>query len=156
MQYLIKPFFDLSLQELYALLALRNEVFIIEQDCPYQDVDGKDQFAWHVMVVEDGKLLGYARVLPPGKYFAEWGIGRVVVGRVARRRGLARNLMLTCIQFIQEQNEQFNEPDAMKIKVSAQTYLNEFYSSLGFRKQGEEYLEDGLAHQAMFLNLEQL
>ena len=108
------------------------------------------------MVVENGNLLGYARILPPGKYFSEWGIGRVVVSRAARRRGIARNLMLKCLQFIQERPQGFTGPDSNMIKVSAQTYLNEFYSSLGFIKEGEEYLEDGLAHQAMFLNLELL
>lgn len=146
----------MTLDELYQILALRNEVFIIEQDCPYLDVDGKDQSAWHVMVNENEQLKGYARILPPGEYFKEWGIGRVVVERTARRSGIARKIMLECLQYIQAKNPAFVNPRSDMIKVSAQTYLDNFYSSLGFVKTGEEYLEDGLPHQAMYLNLEQL
>ena len=143
METYTKNFKELSKNELYQLLALRAEVFVVEQDCAYQDVDGKDFKALHVLGVEGENIVAYARVFGPGDYFKEAGIGRIVVQKDYRSSGLGREIVLAAQKAI---SKHYN---TRKIKLSAQTYLKDFYEDLGYTLEGEEYLEDGIPHIAM-------
>ena len=143
MNILVKSFEELSLHELYELLQLRAEVFVVEQDCVYQDIDGKDEKALHVMGYEDGKLVAYTRIFSPGIYFKEAAIGRVVVREGNRKNQYGHQILRASIIAIEEKFKSRN------IKLSAQTYLTKFYESHGFKKTGEGYLEDGIPHIAM-------
>ncbi|NNF20235.1 MAG: GNAT family N-acetyltransferase [Flavobacteriaceae bacterium] len=139
----VKTFRELELQELYELLALRCQVFVVEQDCPYQDPDGKDHKAWHVLGYKKDNLVAYTRVFKPGDYFEECSIGRVVVAREERKFGFGKDIMQASIDFVYEKF------GAIDISLSAQKYLLKFYRDLGFRERGEEYLEDGIPHMSM-------
>ena len=139
----IKNFEALTLEELYGILQLRSGVFVVEQDCVYQDLDGKDKKALHIIGTKDNTIVAYTRVFKPGDYFIEASIGRVVVKASERQYGYGYNIMMASIKAIQEH---FNETT---IKISAQTYLNKFYSSLGFKELGDGYLEDGIPHIGM-------
>lgn len=125
------------------MLQLRAEVFVVEQDCVYQDVDGKDEKALHVLGYKDNQLVAYTRVFPPGAYFAQASIGRVVVKSSERKHKYGYDVMRTSIKAVKEYYNQTT------IKLSAQTYLKTFYNNLGFIEVGEEYLEDGIPHIAM-------
>lgn len=138
-----KSFTELTTQELYDILQLRSEVFVVEQDCVYQDIDGKDQKALHVLGYSNDTLVAYTRVFKPGDYFKEASIGRVVVKESERQHQYGYTIMEASNQAV---NEIFNET---VIKISAQTYLNKFYTNLGYKVIGEEYLEDGIPHVAM-------
>lgn len=138
-----KTFDELSKQELYEMLQLRAEVFVVEQECAYQDVDGKDNKALHVLGFKDNKLVAYTRIFKPGFYFKEASIGRVVVLESQRQHKYGYQIMQASIAAIKEI---FNEST---IKISAQCYLKRFYNNLGFIETGEEYLEDGIPHMAM-------
>ena len=138
-----KTFDQLTTLELYSILRLRAAVFVVEQDCVYQDVDNKDQKAIHVFAKQDEEVVAYTRIFKAGAYFQEASIGRVVVLPAKRGTGLARDMMLQAIVYIEQ-----NLPDKT-IRISAQTYLKEFYASLGFKQVGVEYLEDGLPHIGM-------
>ncbi|MBC2843902.1 GNAT family N-acetyltransferase [Winogradskyella flava] len=135
-----KTFEELNTKELYDLLQLRSEVFVVEQDCVYQDVDGKDQKALHVLGYKGQKLIAYTRIFKPGDYFKEASIGRVVVKENERQHQYGYDIMNTSIKAIKHY---FNESS---IRISAQTYLEQFYNNLGFEAVGEEYLEDGIPH----------
>lgn len=137
----IKPYQALSLAELYALLRLRAEVFVVEQNCLYQDLDNKDQYADHVFYFEDN-LVAYARLFAPGQYFTEASIGRVVVHRDKRGRKVGHELMRQAIGFLEKK---YNAP----ITISAQLYLEQFYAQHGFMSIGDSYLEDGIPHIRM-------
>lgn len=143
MIFTIKKFNELSTHELYAVLQLRAEVFVVEQDCVYQDLDNKDLDAYHMLGVLDTKIVAYARIFKPGDYFLESSIGRIVVKKEFRKFQYGYQLVQNSIQFI-ENNLQQN-----KILISAQSYLSKFYNSLGFTQVGEEYLEDGIPHIKM-------
>ena len=145
MQFKTKSFTELSLQELYDLLQLRSEVFVVEQDCVYQDIDGYDQLSTHVLGYIDSTLVAYARILPPKTYFSEPSIGRVIVKETYRMHSYGHKLIEASIDFI---NTYF---PGETIKISAQQYLLDFYSSHGFISKGEGYLEDGIPHIAMYL-----
>jgi len=138
-------FHDLTPFELYDIMALRQEVFVVEQNCPYLDADGKDLPAWHLMGRdEQGKLLCYTRLLPEGVAYPGYvSIGRVVSSPAARGTGAGRDLMRRSIQMCEQL---FGN---QKIKIGAQTYLLRFYESFGFQSTGEEYLEDGIPHTKM-------
>ena len=138
-----KTFQELTSKELYDLLQLRSEVFVVEQDCVYQDLDGKDENALHVIGKKNNKIVAYTRVFKPGDYFKEASIGRVVVSKEERQHKYGYDIMDASIKAA---NDCFNET---KIKLSAQTYLKKFYNNLGFKEVGEEYLEDGIPHIAM-------
>lgn len=146
MQIIVKTFNELSLEELYKILRLRAEVFVVEQDCVYQDIDNKDKNALHVIGFKNDEVVGYTRCFKPGDYFTEASIGRVVVQENERQYGYGYDIMNTSIKAIAEHFQ------TEKIKISAQTYLNTFYSNLGFENTGEEYLEDGIPHIAMVKN----
>ena len=143
-RYTIKSFDALSKDELYDVLRLRSEVFVVEQTSIYQDVDNKDQLALHVMGVKDGKLICYARIFDKGIYFKEASIGRVVIRKEARSHGYGHKLLKLCITSIE------NYFSTKPIKISAQCYLESFYKSHGFVPHGTPYLEDGIPHIAMY------
>lgn len=136
-------FEELTVQQLYELLQLRAEVFVVEQDCVYQDIDGYDDIAYHVLIYDKTSLVAYSRILPPGSYFDELSIGRVLVKKTHRLQNLGHKLMTTSLEFVQELY-----PGAV-IKISAQQYLIKFYESHGFVSFGEGYLEDGIPHIGM-------
>ncbi|WP_142784534.1 GNAT family N-acetyltransferase [Changchengzhania lutea] len=142
----VKSFEELTKLELYGLLQLRSEVFVVEQDCVYQDVDGKDEKALHVLGIKDGKIIAYTRLFKPGDYFKESSIGRVVVARNERQYDYGKRIMEASIKAIEDH---FN---TTRIKISAQCYLQKFYSNLGFVSVGEDYLEDDIPHIAMIKN----
>ena len=143
MNWTIRRFDELTVGELYSILQLRNEVFIVEQNCVYNDTDGKDQPAWHLMAIEDDKLIAYTRILPPGVSHSDPAIGRVVTSSAIRRSGLGRELMKRSIEACEKL---FGK---ISISLSAQVYLQSFYESLGFIVVGEEYLDDGIPHIKM-------
>jgi len=143
MEWSLKKFDELSLDELYAILQLRSKVFIVEQNCVYNDVDGKDQLAWHLIGTEDGNLIAYTRILPPGIVYSDPAIGRVVTSPSKRSSGLGRELMDRSIEHCEML---FGNTS---ITLSAQAYLKKFYESLDFFSIGEEYLDDGIPHIEM-------
>lgn len=142
-QIIIKKFEAFSLQELYEVLQLRSEVFVVEQDCVYQDIDGKDEEALHVLGVKNGKIVAYTRCFRPGVYFKEAAIGRMLVRKNERKYGYAHQVLKASIETIAD------EYNSKIIKLSAQQYLTDFYESHGFQIVGEGYLEDGIPHVAM-------
>jgi len=139
----VKTFQELSITELYEILQLRSAVFVVEQDCVYQDLDGKDQKALHVIGFKENIVVAYTRIFKAGAYFKETSIGRVVVAGDVRKYGYGVDIMKASIVAIKEN---YNET---AIRISAQTYLLKFYTSLGFVRVGEEYLEDGIPHVNM-------
>ncbi len=143
MNWITKSYQELTKEELYGLLRLRAEVFVVEQDCPYQDVDNKDQFAQHLFAIDKEEVVVYLRIFKAGDYFQEISIGRVVVKPTYRSTGLGHQAMKKAIDYIEEQNTQ------KAIRISAQTYLKKFYERHGFKQIGEGYLEDGLPHIGM-------
>lgn len=143
MEILIKKFQQLSLKELYAVLHLRSQIFVVEQDCVYLDIDQKDEKAWHILGLIDGQIMAYARCFPSKIYFEEAAIGRVLVAEKHRKKGHADHLIATAVQFL---NVECKEPE---IKLSAQQHLVKFYEKHGFSTYGEGYLEDGIPHIAM-------
>lgn len=140
----VKYFQELTTQELYDILQLRSEVFVVEQDCVYQDLDGKDKKALHVLGFKDNKLIAYTRIFKPGDYFEQASIGRVAVAKNERAFKYGNHIMKVSIDAIKKH---FKEE---KIKISAQVYLKSFYNNLGFKEIGEPYLEDNIPHIAMF------
>lgn len=143
MDIVIKTFDELTVNELYDLLQLRSEVFVVEQDCVYQDVDGKDRKSLHIMGWEDGKLVAYTRCFKAGDYFDEAAIGRILVRENYRKLGYGHIITKASIEAIK------NKYQADTIKISAQVYLVIFYESHGFKTYGDRYLEDGIPHIAM-------
>lgn len=139
-----KHYDELSKQELHQILRLRAEVFIVEQNCPYQDIDHKDEFSYHLCVFHQQQFVAYARIVPEGiSYKAYTSIGRVLSSLEARKMGAGRFLMQKSIELCKDLFPEF------PIKISAQTYLLQFYQSLGFNPIGEEYLEDNIPHICM-------
>ncbi|MCT4629785.1 GNAT family N-acetyltransferase [Winogradskyella sp.] len=136
----IKHFSDLITTELYDLLQLRSEVFVVEQDCVYQDIDGKDEKALHILGYKENKLVAYTRIFKPGDYFNEVSIGRVVVKENERQHSYGYDIMNASIKAIEAHY------NTSEIRISAQTYLKKFYNNLGFKEVGEEYLEDDIPH----------
>jgi ElaA protein len=141
-----KTFQELTINELYDLLQLRSEVFVVEQNCVYQDIDGKDTKALHVIGKKNNKIVAYTRIFKPGDYFENASIGRVVVSNVERQLKYGYDLMEVSIKTIKGY---FN---TATIELSAQVYLKKFYNNLGFKEVGEEYLEDGIPHINMIKN----
>ncbi len=139
----IKAFDELSTLQLYSILKLRNEVFIVEQNCPYLDCDNKDISAFHILMWENEQIVSYARILPPGvSYNGYSSIGRVLTKSTHRRKNFSRKIMNEAIAFCETS---FQEP----IQISAQLYLKEFYESLGFIVSSSPYLEDDILHISM-------
>jgi len=140
-----KSFEKLDTNELYAILQLRNEVFILEQNCPYFDVDGKDQKSMHLMAWDGNNLAAYTRLLPPHVSFVEASIGRVVTSPQYRKLGIGITLMEKSIEHTLT-SYQTNE-----IRIGAQQYLEKFYAGFGFKTVSEMYLEDDIPHVEMLL-----
>lgn len=145
MYWKTKAFQELSLNELYEIMVLRQIVFVVEQDCPYLDADGKDQKSFHLLGYdEDEDLVAYARLVPKGiSYEDAVSIGRVVNGSKVRGKGVGKQLMEIAIK---ETKRLFGNE---KISISAQCYLQQFYENLGFQMVGESYLEDDIPHVKM-------
>lgn len=141
----VKSFNELTTEELYGLLQLRSEVFVVEQNCVYQDIDYKDLKAFHLLGLKSNEIIAYTRIFKPGDYFEEASIGRVVVKKSERQYKYGYDIMNASIAYVTKELKR-NE-----IKISAQEYLKDFYSNLGFRQIGCSYLEDGIPHVAMFI-----
>lgn len=139
----IKRFEALSTRELYEILRLRSEVFVVEQNCVYQDIDGKDEKALHLLGFCNGAIVAYARLFKPGDYYKNAAIGRVVVAQKYRNQKWGHALISASITGIQDY---FGETP---ITISAQLYLKEFYEQNGFIKTSAPYLEDGIPHIEM-------
>lgn len=137
----VKRFSELSTRELYEIYRVRTEVFVVEQDCPYQEVDGYDLDSIHVTLWKNGKILAYCRLLPKGCRFSEVSIGRVLA--TVRRCGYASEVVRQALHYADTVWQ------ADKIILDAQTYAEEFYRKLGFKKSSEEFLEDGIPHIQM-------
>ena len=147
LEYTCIPFNQLTVNDLYDIMALRQKVFIIEQNCPYLDADGKDLSAMHLMGRDnDGELVAYTRLLPMGISYPDYAsIGRVVSSDKVRGQGVGKVLMQKSIDMM---DKLFSHTP---VKIGAQTYLLGFYTALGFVSTGEEYLEDGIPHTVMIL-----
>ncbi len=143
MKFVFKQFSELTLDEFYEILQLRAEIFVVEQDCVYNDLDGLDKVAVHQFLKKNSEIVAYSRLLKPGTRFLECSIGRVVVKQSERGTGLGIELMNQAKSFI------LNEWKVTKIKISAQKYLQKFYEDLGFKIITDEYLEDGIPHYGM-------
>lgn len=152
LKYSCLPFSGLSSAELYEVMAVRQLVFAVEQDCVYLDADGKDDSAWHALGRnEQGEIMTYARLLPKGvAYDGYASIGRVLSMKPVRGSGEGRKLMAFCLRQCDELWP------GIPIKISAQAYLLDFYTSLGFTSVGKSYLEDGIPHVAMVWNAHSL
>ena len=141
------PFYKLNLDDMYQTMSLRQEVFVVEQNCPYLDADGKDQDAWHLMGFDEAdNLIAYTRLLPKGISYEKYAsIGRVVTSPQGRGKGAGQAIMKASIDWCAQLFP--NQP----VKISAQTYLLKFYKNLGFEPVGEGYLEDDIPHIGMVL-----
>ena len=145
MEWICKAFDLLTPAELYAILRLRNEVFVVEQRCIFQDADNRDQQAHHLMCWSDNELIAYARLLPPQRMYEEASIGRVITAAIARNKKIGRELMQRSIAGC------YSIFGKVSIKIGAQLYLKNFYESLGFIQTSEMYLEDDIQHIEMIL-----
>jgi len=147
MKIAVKRFKELSVEEMYQILRIRSEVFVIEQRCIYQDIDGKDKKAIHVMGTNNNKIIAYTRILEGGEDYDFPSISRVVVKKENRGKDRGRKIMKESIKYIVEELKE------KTIVLAAQKYLEKFYRELGFIAEGEEYLEDEIPHQKMILKL---
>ena len=138
-----KTFSELNIEELYQILRLRSEVFVVEQDCVYQDIDNKDKNAIHLYYKVKEEIIAYTRIFKAGDYYENPCIGRVVVSKEERGKDFGKKIMIDSIEYIKQNIK------GEKIELSAQKYLDNFYKDLGFYKIGEDYLEDGIPHQRM-------
>jgi len=148
MKTYIKKFEELSVDEIYNILKLRSSVFVVEQNCVYQDLDDKDKQAIHLFMEQDQEIIAYTRIFKKGDYYVNNpSIGRVVVKKSQRGKELGKEIMIRSIKYIKENIEE------EKIELSAQKYLDKFYNELGFYRVGEDYLEYGIPHQRMLYDL---
>lgn len=143
MQWVWRTYDDLTKDELYAAMRLRQEVFVVEQNCPYLDADGRDEGNHHLLGYDRKELVAYARVLRPGVLYREVCISRVVTAPKVRRTGVGWLLMTECLRRLEDHY------GLVTVRISAQAYLQQFYESFGFRCTGKEYLEDGIPHKEM-------
>jgi ElaA protein len=138
--WLLKKFEKLSPYEVYSILQLRNEVFVVEQNCVFQDADDNDQNAYHLMGYHNKELIAYTRLVPPGDIYDQASIGRVVTSPSIRKSGAGKELMQRSIEAI------YDLFGKQPIKIGAQLYLKKFYESFGFKQASDVYLEDGIEH----------
>jgi ElaA protein len=143
-----KHFEELTPAELYAILQLRIEVFVVEQNCIFQDADDKDQVSWHMMAWSDNGLAGYTRLVPAGISYTEASIGRVATFPKMRKAGIGKKIMEKSIEMI------YSLWNKQPIRIGAQLYLKKFYESFGFQQCSEIYLEDNIEHIQMILQPE--
>jgi len=139
----VKKFEELSLTELYRILQLRQEVFIVEQNCPYLDADGKDLKSIHISLYNNQKLVGYCRILPAGVSYSMASIGRVITPADCRGKGYGKAIVQKAIEEIEQHYH------TTAIQIGAQAYLKRFYESFGFEDLNQPYLEDGIPHLLM-------
>lgn len=139
-QWILKKFDDLKPQELYAILQLRNEVFVVEQNCVFQDADDKDPGCYHLMGWNENRLMAYTRLVPPGHIYKEASIGRVVTSPHVRKSGAGKQLMQESLEKL------YGLFGNLPVKIGAQLYLKRFYESFGFKQISDVYLEDGIEH----------
>lgn len=144
MELITKTFDELTTAELYEIYKLRISVFVVEQNCPYQEIDDADKAAIHLWLQDETGIQAYARVLPPGATFPEASIGRVIAAK--RHCGLGTQIVSAAIQIIQEKFH------TQTIKIEAQTYVKSLYEKLGFVQISEQFLEDGIPHVMMEYN----
>ncbi|MGL5723757.1 GNAT family N-acetyltransferase [Cetobacterium sp.] len=145
METIIKKFNELSSSELYEILKVRSEVFIVEQNCPYNDVDGKDYKSTHIMIKKGDSIAAYIRTIPAGISYETSSFGRVLVSKEFRGEGLAKLIVEAAIKQL------FEVENVNSITIGAQHYLEKFYSSFGFKTISEIYLEDDIPHVDMIL-----
>ncbi len=143
MNILFKTFNELTQHELYDILTLRAEVFVVEQNCIYNDLDGKDEYAIHLLVSSREVLVAYLRILPAKTRFEEVSLGRVVVNKNYRKKEFGKRIMRTALR---EVEKRYGKVD---VRISAQKYLMRFYKEFGFKVDSEDYLEDGIPHVEM-------
>lgn len=143
MEFKLKRFNELTVEELYKLLRVRNEVFVVEQNCVYQDCDNKDYGAYHLFCEDGNEVVGCLRILNRGVSYDEVSIGRVLVKESYRHTGLSREMMLKALRFIEEELKE------TEVRISAQVYIKKFYENVGFKAISEEYLEDNIPHVQM-------
>jgi ElaA protein len=143
----IKTWEQLKTKELYSILKLRSKVFVVEQNCVYQDIDDKDKLAIHVFGCVEGKIIAYSRLFNKKEYFKETSFGRAVVELTNRGKGIGDMLVEKSLLTIKEKYKE------KKVKISAQAHLVNFYKKHGFKTTGKEYLEDGIPHIAMLANI---
>ena len=144
LQWEIKSFEALTVHELYDILRLRSEIFVVEQNCPYPDLDDYDQKAVHLWAENEGEILAYCRIFDKGIKYKETSIGRVITTEKGRGKGLGRQLIKYALEVIENRLHQ------TEVRISAQDYLLRFYSDFGFVDTGKKYLEDNLPHTEMF------
>ncbi|MEE1134749.1 MAG: GNAT family N-acetyltransferase [Methanobrevibacter sp.] len=140
MEWKLKKFDELTTEELYGILKLRVEIFVVEQDCAYQDLDDKDQCAYHLFLEDEDEIIAVLRILPENVAFEDMAIGRIVVRKSHRGQGIARAMMKMAMDFI------VKDLGKRRIRLSGQAYLVDFYNGLGFKRVSDEYLEDGIPH----------
>ncbi|MGG1369614.1 GNAT family N-acetyltransferase [Priestia megaterium] len=143
MTWCIKSFQELTNDELYEILQVRTAIFVVEQKCAYLEVDGKDKLAYHLFKKENEKIIAYLRVLPKGISYQEASLGRIIVKQAQRGMGLGRELVARGIDFLE------NELHEKTIKIQAQSRLQTFYESFGFRSVSDIYSDEGLPHVDM-------
>ena len=147
-EHQVKSFQELSLEEFHDIIALRIQIFIIEQNCPYQEVDGKDKLAHHLFFKNEmDEIIAVSRILPQGISYTEVAIGRVVVHEDYRGTGLGNQLMADSMNFVRDK---YGE---VPVRLSAQKHLENYYGNHGFKSTGKEYLEDGIPHVEMLYNI---
>ena len=147
-EHQVKSFQELSLEEFHDIIALRIQIFIIEQNCPYQEVDGKDKVAHHLFFKNEmDEIIAVTRILPKGISYEEVAIGRVVVHEEYRGTGLGNQLMADSMNFVKDK---YGE---VPVRLSAQKHLENYYGNHGFKSTGKEYLEDGIPHVEMLYNI---
>lgn len=143
-----KAFKDLSVDEYFEILFLRTEIFVVEQDCPYQEVDEKDRQSYHLFgKLENGEVIAVTRILPKGISYDEISIGRVALKKEYRGKGIADILMIESFKFVEDQ---FGK---QAVRISAQEYLLKYYTKHGFKQVGEMYLEDDIPHIEMLTQM---
>ena len=146
-KWFCKKWKELSSDEVYSLLELRSEVFVVEQNCVYQDIDLKDKEALHLLGYLKNNLVAYSRCFNENQYFKETSFGRAIIKKEIRNQGLGEELVKRSIDVIKTN---FGKKP---IKISAQAHLQNFYKKNGFESKGETYLKDGIHHVAMYLNI---
>ena len=141
MEFVIKQFYELTLDELYKILKVRTSIFVVEQNCPYQELDDLDQNSYHIYLEEDNQIIAYARVIPKDNPFHEVSIGRVLVTK--RRHGYGTKIVQKAIEVAIEKYH------TEKIVIEAQTYVKKMYENVGFKQTSMPFLEDGIEHIKM-------
>ncbi|RPF53168.1 GNAT family N-acetyltransferase [Aquisalibacillus elongatus] len=146
MKWINKSLYELTHDELYDILKLRVEVFVVEQNCPYPEIDGYDQKSFHIFAQDSEGIMAYCRVIPPGVKFQEASIGRVITHERTRRTGIGTEMLQYTLNDIAQR---WNHPS---VKIEAQAHLQAFYGNCGFKTISDEFLEDGIPHVEMIFH----